>query len=66
MDHFFRLDQLIKLFSTHIGYDKAAEVAEKAYKDNLSLREAIIDLGYMSGEEFDQLVQPEKMIRPEK
>ena len=35
-------------------------------EDNLSLREAIINLGYMSGEEFDQLVQPEKMIRPEK
>ena len=57
---------LVTTLNPHIGYDKAAEVAEKAYKDNLSLREAIIDLGYMSGEEFDQLVQPEKMIRPEK
>ena len=57
---------LVTALNPHIGYDKAAEVAEKAYKDNLSLREAIIDLGYMSGEEFDQLVQPEKMIRPEK
>jgi len=57
---------LVTTLNPHIGYDKAAEVAKKAYKDNLSLREAIIDLGYMSGEEFDQLVQPEKMIRPEK
>ena len=57
---------LVTALNPHIGYDKAAEVAKKAYKDNLSLREAIIDLGYMSGEEFDQLVQPEKMIRPEK
>ena len=57
---------LVTTLNPHIGYDKAAEVAEKAYKDNLSLREAIIDLGYMSGEEFDQLVQPEKMIHPEK
>ena len=57
---------LVTTLNPHIGYDKAAEVAKKAYKDNLSLREAIIDLGYMRGEEFDQLVQPEKMIRPEK
>ena len=57
---------LVTALNPHIGYDKAAEVAKKAYKDNLSLREAIIDLGYMSGEEFDQLVQPEKMIHPEK
>lgn len=57
---------LVTTLNPHIGYDKAAEVAKKAYKDNLSLREAIIDLGYMSGEEFDQLVQPEKMIHPEK
>ena len=57
---------LVTTLNPHIGYDKAAEVAKKAYNDNLSLREAIIDLGYMSGEEFDQLVQPEKMIRPEK
>ena len=57
---------LVTALNSHIGYDKAAEVAKKAYEDNLSLREAIIDLGYMSGEEFDQLVQPEKMIHPEK
>ena len=57
---------LVTTLNPHIGYDKAAEVAKKAYEDNLSLREAIINLGYMSGEEFDQLVQPGKMIRPEK
>ena len=57
---------LVTALNPHIGYDKAAEVAKKAYEDNLSLREVIIDLGYMSGEEFDQPVQPEKMIRPEK
>ena len=49
-----------------IGYDKAAEVAKKAYKDNTSLRDAIIALDYMSGEDFDKLVQPEKMIHPSK
>jgi len=50
----------------HIGYDKAAKVAKKAYTENLSLREAIVELGYMGAEEFDKLVQPEKMIRPSK
>ena len=57
---------LVTALNSHIGYDKAAEVAKKAYKENISLRDAIIDLGYLSGEEFDQLVQPEKMIKPNK
>lgn len=57
---------LVTALNPHIGYDKAAEVAKKAYKDNSSLREAIVALGYMSGEDFDRLVQPEKMIHPAK
>jgi fumarate hydratase class II len=57
---------LVTALNPHIGYDKAAEVAKKAYKDNSSLREAIIALGYLSGEDFDRLVQPEKMIKPGK
>lgn len=57
---------LVTALNPHIGYDKAAEVAKKAYKDNSSLREAIIALGYLSGEDFDRLVQPGKMIKPEK
>jgi len=57
---------LVTALNPHIGYDKAAEVAKKAYTDNSSLREAIVALGYMSGEDFDRLVQPEKMIHPAK
>ena len=57
---------LVTALNSHIGYDKAAEVAKKAYKDNTSLRDAIIALEYMSGEDFDKLVQPEKMIHPSK
>ena len=57
---------LVTALNSHIGYDKAAEVAKKAYKDNTSLRDAIITLEYMSGEDFDNLVQPEKMIHPSK
>ena len=55
---------LVTALNPHIGYDKAAEVAKKAYHDNSSLREAIISLGYMSGEDFDKFIQPEKMIYP--
>jgi len=57
---------LVTALNPHIGYDKAAEVAKKAYKDKSSLREAIIALGYLNGEDFDRLVQPEKMIKPGK
>ena len=57
---------LVTALNPHIGYDKAAEVAKKAFKDKSTLREAIIELDYMSGEEFDRLVQPENMIHPRK
>ncbi|MEA1882542.1 MAG: class II fumarate hydratase, partial [Candidatus Marinimicrobia bacterium] len=57
---------LVTALNPHIGYDKAAEVAKKAHKDNTTLKEAIIDLGYMSGEDFDKLVDPKDMIQPRK
>lgn len=55
---------LVTALNPHIGYDKASEVAKKAYKENITLRDAIEKLGYMSGEEFDNLVKPEDMISP--
>ena len=55
---------LVTALNPHIGYDKAAEVSKKAYKDKSTLREAIIALDYMSGEDFDRLVQPDQMIYP--
>ena len=57
---------LVTALTPHIGYDKAAEVSKKAFKENISLREAIIILNYMSGEDFDKLVNPENMISPSK
>jgi len=57
---------LVTALNSHIGYDKAAEVAKKAYKENISLRASIISLGYLSGEDFDEIVKPEKMIKPSK
>ncbi len=55
---------LVTALSPRIGYDKAAEIAHHAYHENLSLREACLKLGYLSGEEFDELVKPEEMTHP--
>lgn len=53
---------LVTALSPKIGYDKAAEVAHKAYVENLSLKEAALKLGYVTAEEFDKLVDPSSMI----
>ena len=55
---------LVTALNPVIGYDKAADVAKKAYAEGSTLREAVIALGYMSGEEFDGAVRPEEMTRP--
>lgn len=55
---------LVTALNPHIGYDKAATVAKKAHKEDKTLREAAIELGYMTGEEFDAAVRPEEMIHP--
>ena len=52
---------LVTALSPKIGYDKCAHLAHFAYTEDLSLREACIKLGYLSGKEFDQIVIPEKM-----
>ena len=57
---------LVTSLNPHIGYDKASEVAKKAFKENITLRESIEKLGYMTVEEFDRLVDPKDMIRPRK
>jgi fumarate hydratase class II len=55
---------LVTALNPRIGYDKAAKVAQKAHAEGKSLRQACIELGYLSGEEFDRLVRPEAMARP--
>ncbi len=47
-----------------IGYDRTAEIARKAHAEGKSLREAAVELGLLSGEEFDAIVNPENMTRP--
>ncbi len=55
---------LVTALNPHIGYDKAAQVAKNAHKQGTSLRESAIQLGYLTGEEFDSYVKPEEMTHP--
>ncbi len=55
---------LVTALSPRIGYDNAAKVAKKAHREGKTLREACVELGYLSGEEFDRVVRPENMIGP--
>jgi fumarate hydratase class II len=55
---------LVTSLAPKIGYDKAAKVAHTAHVEHTSLREAALKLGYLSGQEFDELVRPEKMTKP--
>jgi fumarate hydratase, class II len=55
---------LVTALTPKIGYDKAAQIAKKAHHENLSLKEATLKLGYLTSEEFDALVKPEKMTHP--
>ncbi|MDR3477497.1 MAG: class II fumarate hydratase [Gammaproteobacteria bacterium] len=56
---------LVTALAPRIGYDKAAEIAHKAFHDNSSLLEACLALGYLSEQEFKELVRPETMTEPQ-
>jgi fumarate hydratase class II len=56
---------LVTALNQHIGYDKAAKMAKTAHHKGLSLREANRELGFLTEEEFDQYLRPEKMTSPE-
>lgn len=60
--HLERGLMLVTALNPHIGYDKSAEIAKKAYAEGLTLREAALKLGYLTDEEFDQWVRPENML----
>ncbi len=53
---------LVTSLNPYIGYENAAKVAKKAYKENLSLKEACMQLGFMSEEEFDKVFHPEELV----
>jgi fumarate hydratase class II len=56
---------LVTALAPKVGYDKAAQIAHTAHVEHSSLREAALKLGYLTGEEFDQLVRPENMTHPQ-
>ena len=53
---------LVTCISPYIGYDNAAAVAKKAYKDGISLKKACLELGYMDAESFDEVFKPEELV----
>ena len=53
---------LVTALNTHIGYDKAAEIAKKAHKEGLTLKASALALGYLTEAEFDRWVRPEEMV----
>jgi len=65
IDHYLRNSlMLVTALNPYIGYDKAAAIAKHAHKKGINLRDAAIELGYLTGEEFDKYVQPEEMTHP--
>ena len=53
---------LVTALAPKIGYDKAAEIAKKAHHEGTTLKEAALSLGYLSEEEYEEIVDPEKMV----
>lgn len=65
IDHYLKNSlMLVTALNPHIGYDNAAKVAKKAFNDNSTLKEAAVELGLLTEEEFDEKVKPENMIGP--
>ena len=54
---------LVTALNPYIGYENAAKTAKKAYKENISLKEACVELGFLTAEKFDEVFHPEEMIK---
>jgi len=65
-EHLSNSLMLVTALNPHIGYDKAAQIAKKAYQENISLKESCLALGFLNADEFDKLVNPRDMIQPKK
>ncbi|WHH60616.1 class II fumarate hydratase [Petroclostridium sp. X23] len=53
---------LVTALNPYIGYENAAKTAKKAYKENISLKEACVELGFLTAEKFDEVFHPEEMV----
>jgi fumarate hydratase class II len=61
-DNLYNSLMLVTALNPYIGYDNSAKTAKKAYKENISLKEACLALGYLSAEKFDEVFHPEQMV----
>ena len=55
---------LVTALKSKIGYDKAAKIAKKAYEEQITLKKATVELGYLTETEYDAIANPNKMIYP--
>ncbi len=55
---------LVTALNPHIGYDKAAKIAKKAHDENITLKQAAVSLGFLTEAQFDKLVRPQDMLKP--
>ena len=53
---------LVTALNPYIGYENAAKTAKKAFKDNISLKQACVELGFLTAEKFDEVFHPEQMV----
>ncbi|HXH31407.1 MAG TPA: class II fumarate hydratase [Bacteriovoracaceae bacterium] len=65
-EHLHHSLMLVTALNPHIGYDKAAQIAKKAHKDDKTLKEVAVELGFLTAEQFDQWVKPESMTNLKK
>ena len=63
--HLERSLMLVTALTPLLGYDRAAEIAKKAHREGLTLKQAAVALGYLTGEEFDRHIRPEWMVSPQ-
>jgi len=53
---------LVTALNPHVGYDAAAKIAKNAHAKGITLRESALELGLVTGEQFDEWVRPERMV----
>ena len=62
--HLEKATMLVTALNPMIGYDRAAKAVQVAESQNMSLKQALLELGYMSAQEMDELLRPERMCEP--
>ena len=61
-DNLYNSLMLVTALNPYIGYENGAKTAKKAFKDNISLKEACLELGFLTEEQFDKVFHPEEMV----